>query len=411
MGGISLTGCGAASGDDGGDVVLRLVAAEYGKPGGKTGSKHYWEELADSFTESHPGTRIEVKVVDWKYVDAEVKRMVDAGNPPDLAQTGSYADYADAGLLYSADEILSIATESNFVSSLAEAGQVNRTSYGLPFASSSRLLFFNKDLFTRAGLDAAKGPGSWGGIEAAAKALKGIGIATPFGLPLGPEEAQAESLLWMLGNGGGYTDQVGGYNLDAPENIEAFQWIQGHLTGKGLATADPRGTDREQVFADFTKGRVGMFFGHPTLMRAAKEAGIDLGIVEQLPGRSSPSSSTMGVVDWLMAFKANGHREAIKDFLDFVYSDEQVLRFSARYDMLPTTVTGVNTLRAKRPDLVPFLRQLDTAVFYPAEKTTWSVVSAKIKQQIGKAATSGGNAERILGDLQAFAQRETQREE
>ncbi|MQY13061.1 hypothetical protein SRB5_32010 [Streptomyces sp. RB5] len=401
-----------AGGSDGEEeVVLKMIAADYGKPGTKTSSKYYWDDLAEEFANNNPGLSVDIKVLDWKDVDAEVKKLVDAGTPPDLAQIGAYADYADQGELYTLDEVLSIPTQSNFVASLAEAGEVKRTPYGLPFVSSSRLLFYNKRLFLDAGLSADKGPQSWEDIAHDAQVLKANGVKTPFGLPLGPEEAQGEALLWMLGNGGGYTDEVGGYNLDSPENIETFKWIQQNLTGQGLSTKNPRATNRQQVFDEFLKGDVGMFFGHPTLMRDAQDQGIDLGIVSALPGNGGPAASTMGVVDWMMAFKKNNHQKAIGKFLDFVFSDDKVLQFATRYDLLPTTVSGVNRLRREREDLVPFLTQLESAVFYPAEKTSWAAVAASIKEKIGKAATSGGDPEEILGDLQAEAQKASQLKE
>lgn len=55
-------------------------------------------------------------------------------------------------MLYRADELLSISAQGSFVPSLAQAGQVRRVQYGLPFTASTRLLYYNKDLFSRAGL-------------------------------------------------------------------------------------------------------------------------------------------------------------------------------------------------------------------------------------------------------------------
>ena len=41
--------------------------------------------------------------------------MVDAGDAPDMAQIGAYADYAAKGQLYRADDLLSIRTQADFV--------------------------------------------------------------------------------------------------------------------------------------------------------------------------------------------------------------------------------------------------------------------------------------------------------
>lgn len=84
----------------------------------------------------------------------------DGKAPPDIAQIGAYADYAKAGKLYSADEMLSIPTQANFLPKLVDAGRVNRIQYGLPFVASTRLLFYNKKSFSQAGLAAPPAPGA-----------------------------------------------------------------------------------------------------------------------------------------------------------------------------------------------------------------------------------------------------------
>lgn len=401
---LPLSACGDGSG--GGDVTLKVVAAEYGTSESDT-SRRYWEQLAAKFSNDTPGISVEVEIIPWEDIDARVDKMVEEGNPPDIAQMGPYAEYSSGDLLYSTDQLLSIPTQANFVPSLAAAGEVNRVQYGMPFVSSSRLLFYNKTLFEAAGLGTRPedAPKDWDELLDAAQALKDTGVKIPYALPLGPEEAQAETLMWMIGGGGAYTDDVGSYTIDSEQNIHTFNWIRDNLVGAGLTYAAPSKTNRRAAFADFVKGDVGMIFGHPTLMQDLRREKVDFGIALKLPGRDGPSESTMGVADWIMAFKANGHRSEIGKFLDVLFEDTNVLKFAQRYDLLPTTVSGVDELSRGRKDLQPFLDQLQTAVFYPDNKTSWARVNAELKKRIGKAAESGGEPpERVLTNLQSVAE-------
>lgn len=50
----------------------------------------------------------------------------------------------------------------------------------MPFNSSTGVLWYNKDLFERAGLDPDKPPRTWDELEAATRSLKEKGVATPF---------------------------------------------------------------------------------------------------------------------------------------------------------------------------------------------------------------------------------------
>ncbi|MEU4213373.1 extracellular solute-binding protein [Streptomyces sp. NPDC026206] len=397
----ALTACGSEG--PGGDKKLKLVAADYGdKPGNS--SKKYWDALVRQFEKQHGGIKVDVEVYSWTEVDKKVADMVAAGKAPDLAQIGAYADFAAAGKLYSAEQMISIPTQAEFISSIAKAGEVHRVQYGLPFVGSTRLLFFNKALFRKAGI--AKAPESWDELQAAAAKLQAARVPIPFGLPLGPEEAPAETMLWLLGGGGGYTDNTGAYTIGSPENVKTFTWLRDELVGKGLTgSGNPARTNRQDVFDAFTKGEVGMLHGHPTLMQQAKAEKVEFEMAP-LPGIKGRAKSTMGVADWMMAFKKNGHSEQIGTFLDFVYNKDNVMSFTTEYRLLPVTTTASTAMRESRAhsDLWPFLEQLENAEFYPADKTSWAKVSVAIKEKIGSAVQKGGDPSAVLGEIQREAE-------
>ncbi|MEU1350476.1 extracellular solute-binding protein [Streptomyces sp. NPDC005775] len=388
----TLAGCGGAGGSD--DVTLKLVAADYGT-GEANKSQTYWDGVARSFEDSHPGIKVDVTVLPWTDIDREVAEMVKDGKAPDIAQIGAYADYAKAGKLYSADQMLSIPTQANFLPKLAEAGRVSRIQYGLPFVASTRLLFYNKDLFSQAGL---KAPRTWDDIADDAEALKQRGVKYPFALPLGQEEAQAETMMWLLSGGGGYTDDVGSYNIDSDENVQTFDWLKSNLVDKGLVgPVAPGKLDRAKAFEAFAKGDVGMLNGHPTLMEDAEKRGVNFGMV-QLPGADGPTSAPMGVADWIMGFKQNGHRVEMGKFFDFMFSDKNVIEFADKYDLLPVTDTASAAMEddPKSKPLHEFLAALPDAEFYPFGKTSWAQASESIKQNIGKAVEPGANPQSVL---------------
>ncbi|MFJ4625056.1 extracellular solute-binding protein [Streptomyces sp. NPDC088847] len=394
-----LGGCGLGGGS--GDVTLRLVAADYGDSASNS-SRKYWDGVVKAYEAKHKNVKVEVSVYSWNDVDRKVKEMVAAGKAPDMAQIGAYADYAAAGKLYSTAELLSIPVEADFLEPLLDAGQVNHIQYGMPFAASTRVLFYNKTLFTAAGLTPPK---DWSELAADAQALKARGVKYPFALPLGSEEAQAETMQWLLGGGGGYTDDIGTYTLDSKQNVATFTWLRDNLVAKGLTgPVAPARLNRADAFAAFANGDVGMLNGHPTLMQQATKKGVKFGTVP-MPGRNGKAKSTMGVADWMTAFKKNGHREQIGDFLDFVYSEKNVLAFSREYDLLPVTNSASQTMEESKEDkdLRPFLDELPLSTLYPVGNTSWAAVSSDIKQRIGQAVAANGSPAGVLGQLQASA--------
>ncbi|MFJ6217033.1 extracellular solute-binding protein [Streptomyces sp. NPDC092296] len=413
VGALALTACsssggsGGDSGDKGGgkaaggEVTLKLVAADYGNTASDS-SKIYWDDVAKRFTAQNPTIKVDVQVINWDDIDKQVKTMIQSGNVPDVVQTGGYADKVADDLLYKASDVLSSDTQANLIESFAKAGQVDGTQYGIPFDSSTRVLFYNKKIFSEAGI--ADPPKTWDEIKADAQLIKDKKLApVPYALPLGPEEAQGESMIWELGNGGGYTDASGKYTLNSQANIDTFTWLKANLVGPGLTYANPATTDRKTAFADFAAGKAAMLNGHPTLIAAATAGKVDYGVAP-IPGRTAPLQSTLGVADWMMAFKKNGHQDEIKKFLDFAYTKENTLKFDEMYNLMPVTKDTLQDMTGsgKHKDLEQFFALLPTASFYPLGDTTWDAVSAEIKKSGGTAVKD--DPAQVLGALQKKAE-------
>ncbi|MFD8637401.1 ABC transporter substrate-binding protein [Streptomyces sp. NPDC059533] len=403
----SLTGCGGDSGDAAdGEGTLHLVAAEYGDTAA-TSSKAFWDKVTTDFTATHPGIKVKVDLRPWADIDREVARMVKAGKAPDMALMGSYSDFAAQGKLYSADELLSVTAEANFLEPLAEAGSIGSTLYGLPFVASSRLLFYNDTLFEKAGI---KAPKTWPELKADAQALKNKGVKFPYAMPLGPEEAHAEALIWELSNGGGYADSSGNYSLDSDQNIKTWNWVKEQLVAPGLVgPVPPSKLNRADAFAEFLNGNVGMLNGYPSLLHEARAKGIKVNAVpmpvsDTLGAGETPP--TVGVADWMMAFKQNGNGKAIGQFLDFVYQDKNLSEFANRYHLLPSTTSASRALGGANgmdSNDTQFLTALRGAQLYPVNDPTWVTVSDSIKRNIGRAVDPDGNPKAVLEEIKAKA--------
>jgi multiple sugar transport system substrate-binding protein len=402
-GALTASGCGTGTGSR--NVRLKMIAADYGDPARGNSSQAYWDALVRDFHHNHPGITVDVEVHSRKEVDKKLARMVKAGHSPDIAQTGTYAGFAAEGRLYGASEVLSIPVQADVLQPLADAGEMERVQYGMPFVASTRLLFYNKSLFSKARLDPGKPPKTWHQLAHAAARLKAAGVKIPYGLPLGPEEAPAEALTWMLSGGGAYTDRVGSYTIDAASNIKTFNWLRDELVHPKLTNKDPGGTDRKELFDAFVRGDVGMLNGHPALLKQAQHHRVKYGTAV-LPGAEGPSASTLGVADWVLAFKEGGKREEIGHFLDFVFSEKNHYTFAERYDLLPVTTSANDRMRsgAQHKSMRRFQDELTNAEFYPVAKVSWAKVSGEIKESIGKAVAKHADPADVLGGLQRGAE-------
>ncbi|MBN9620753.1 MAG: extracellular solute-binding protein, partial [Actinobacteria bacterium] len=307
---------GSGSSGSGGKVTLKLVAADYGTGPSNTSQK-YWQGIADAFHAKNPDITVSVTTINWNDFDTQVQTMIQNHQYPDITEGDYFSTYAQEGLLYSADEVLS--DPGNLLSVFAGQGTYNGKQYGMPFTTSARTLFYNKKLFSQAGISAA--PQTWADVQTDAAKIKALG-KVGFGLPLGSEEAQAESLLWMLGDGGGYKDSSGNWTIDSAPNVTAFQFLKG-LVSAGDTEPNPGTKNRTDLWKQFAQGEIGMINGSPALIPIIQSGGVltsaDWTSVP-IAGKSGPLTTTLGVCDNVAAFKENGHQAQIKAFLDAVES-------------------------------------------------------------------------------------------
>jgi multiple sugar transport system substrate-binding protein len=399
------TACGSDSGDD--QVVLRLVATEYGEAADSGTTEAYWGDVVGEFRERYPDILVNVSVIRYQDANAEVARLVREGNPPDIAQISAFADFAEAGRLHPASELLTLPVIADFLPAIAAAGERRRVQYGMPFASIITRFFYNKRLFRDAGLDDEHPPADWDELLDAAVALRDAGVTTPFALPFGHRDAHVEAATWMLSGGGGLIDTMGAYTIDAAANVETFAWLRDEFVGQGLhGTENPERVTRDDAYAAFCADEVGMLVADTLLMRPAEVRDVEFGTAP-MPGNGGPTLNALGQASWVMGFNEHDHQEEIAAFLDFVYTNTTVLGFSERYDLLPVTTPAVEAMSAssspEQQRLEPFLGELPSATFYPVGKVSWAEVSHAIGERIGETMRPGADIGSILGELQSQA--------
>ncbi len=398
---LALGGCGSSKpGSGGGAITLKLVAADYGT-GPQNSSQKYWQGIADAFHKQNPNITVTVQTINWNNFDNQVKTMVQNKQYPDVLEGDYFPDYAQAGLLYPAKDVTSPATFSNLLPVFAKLDTYNGTQYGMPFTTSARTLFYNKQLFQRAGITAP--PQTWADIQTDAAKIKKLG-KIGFGLPLGPEEAQAEALLWFLGDGGGYQDARGHWVINSAPNVTALRFMAG-LVKAGDTEPNPGTKNRTDLWKQFAQGQIGMINGSPALIPIIQSGGVltssDWASVP-IAGKTGPLDKTLGVCDNVSVFKTDSTRKAaITKFLNFLYQDRYQIQFDKEYDLLPATNSAIRALTSDST-FGSFLKALPNSVQYSSDPV-WTQVKTQIQQTIGTAMTQ--DPKHVLDAIQQTAQK------
>jgi multiple sugar transport system substrate-binding protein len=111
---------------------------------------------------------------------------------------------------------------------------------------------------------------------------------------------------------------------------------------------------------------------------------------------------TLGVEDYLMAFKKPGNQEAVRRFLDLYYQPEHITRWIAAEGFLPVTKSGLERMSGDAK-LKPYLDALPTARLVPTTDPVWDKVKLDVQQNIGRAVQPGGDPRQVLDGLQQNA--------
>jgi raffinose/stachyose/melibiose transport system substrate-binding protein len=136
-----------------------------------------WDKLAKDYQAANSGTTIKITPLENEAFKAKLTTVTQAGNPPDLFQSwggGVLAQQVQAGLV---KELTGEAASwsGNVVPAALEPYKIDGKLYGIPWDIGMVGFWYNKELFTKAGITAP--PASWGELLDAVRKLKASGTA------------------------------------------------------------------------------------------------------------------------------------------------------------------------------------------------------------------------------------------
>jgi raffinose/stachyose/melibiose transport system substrate-binding protein len=182
-----------------------------------------WQDMANEFMEANPNVTINITVMENEAFKAALQTNLQAGEVPDLFQSwggGGLREQVDAGLVQDITDL-----SSGFIGNLNEGAvglyQVDGVQYGIPFNLGMVGFWYNKDLFTQAGIDAP--PATWDEFLEDVQALKDAGI-TPIAVGAGdkwPAHFYYSYLMIREGGEAAMDEVTASLDFSTPEFIEA----------------------------------------------------------------------------------------------------------------------------------------------------------------------------------------------
>lgn len=392
---VAATGCGFGGDDDAdGKTTIDLLVPSY-----SDATTALWEGIIEDFEAEHDDIAINLEVQSWDNINDVVRTKVQSSDAPDILNIDAFAGFAGDELLYPADEVVSGEVLDDFQESFKENASIDGTQYGLPLIASARTLFVNTDLLEQAGV--AEVPTTWDELLEASQQISELGGGVSgYGMPLGSEEAQAETSIWNFGAGGDWGDESE-LTIDTPESVEAVTFMK-RMIDEGATQQDPGASNRTPLINTFIQGQLGFVVGLPPTVAQIAEENPDLNYELAPIPTSDGSPVTLGVADHLMAFENEGDKkDAIKEFLDYFYSADVYTDFVTTEGFLPVTQSGADNF--EDAELQIFIDSLPNAQFYPSANPRWSAAQGAFQSLIGQIG-QGSDPQEVLDQIATQAE-------
>ena len=231
------------------------------------------------------------------------------------------------------------------------AGTADGKSYILPFVLDLSMLFWNKGLFTQAGLDPNKAPATMAEYAAAAKKIQALNKPGVYGTATGLNCGGCMVFTWFpsiwasgdrVMNPEGTQSLLNGGNAKQIYDTWADLWRSGAVLPSSKDETGPTWT------AGFTEGKVGLMFYPATLLSSTK---FDVGVAG-IPGVNGGASTFVGG-DGIGVSKDSKNSPQAWNFLNWMMSeDAQVGVLAKNNDVVSRSDFANNSYAAKDPRLV-----------------------------------------------------------
>ena len=226
------------------------------------------QQLTDKFNSSQSDVKVSlVNQIDYVQTFNKYKAGLSSGDLPDIVQLQETDQQQmidtqtvlPAGVCAKADNY----SFSDFLPRVMSYYTVGGQTYAMPFNTSGPVLYYNKQSFTKAGLDPEKPPATLAEVRSDAEMLKSTGAVSGPPLGLKVEPGYVEHWLGLsskpyVNNSNGRKARATSSMLDSPTGKQLFSWMGG-MVSDGLASTNP--LDGPSIYDDL----VGIATGNHTM--------------------------------------------------------------------------------------------------------------------------------------------------
>jgi sn-glycerol 3-phosphate transport system substrate-binding protein len=325
---------------------------------------HTVEALVADFEKIHPEVSIQpVYTGDYATTVTKALTAFRGGNAPQMAVIGDIEAYSlmDAGAIVAASDLAKDDEGKKWIDSFYPAflRHINGKVWGVPFQRSTVVLYWNKQAFEKAGLDADTPPANWQQVVDFGKKLvvKDGQNVSQWGIEIPTTPNGYWVFQGFAATNGAHLDNGKGTAVyfNTPGNIETLQWLTdlGQKEGVSPKGAVAWGTTPQ----DFLSGKTAMMVtttGNLSVVR--KNATFPFGVA-MLPEKTQRGSPTGGGNLYVFKNASPAQQKAAMAFIRWVTAPEQAARWSIATGYVATSPAACET-----PAMKDYVKQVPQAL-------------------------------------------------
>ncbi len=284
--------------------------------------------LVKEFNALNNGIKIEYREIQLDDVVSEAMRAYSTGQAPDIIAIDNpdHALFSSHGAFLDLTDMIarsSVVKTANYFPGPLKSVMWKDKYYGIPKATNTIALYYNKDMFKAAGLDPSKPPQTWDELIADARKLTDP-AKNVYGITFSAkanEEGTFQFLPWAQMAGASY-DHI---NTDGA--VKALTtWKE--IIDQKLASPDTLTRSQWDATATFNAGNAAMAISGPwEIDRMLKDAKFDWGVaLLPVPQEGAPRSSAMGDYNWAIFSNSKHPQKAFKVLEYFVSQDDKMFK-------------------------------------------------------------------------------------
>ncbi|EWG09991.1 ABC transporter substrate-binding protein [Cytobacillus firmus] len=327
---VSACGGNETGGSEDGKVELRFIL--------NNDSPTLVEQIKE-FEKENPDIKVNVEKIPLDQFFEKIETMIAGGRTPDLLYTPVLATqrYANMDLLLDVSGDLKEEKDDFLPSALVSVKNGDKV-VGVPHFTDSIAVFYNKDLFEKAGVkvpESIESTWSWEEFAAAAEKVKSANNLK-YGVSTGSDVSQFLPFLYQ-NKGTVLSEDQKSAGINSDSSIESIEFFKS-LFDKGLASKESFiGSEKSDEL--FKQGQLPMVITFSGLINSFEKdiQGFEYGVT-YLPKKEVTATKLGGAN--IVSFNETKHpKEAVK-LMKYLTSEEKMAEFAAKEGVVPTRTSA-----------------------------------------------------------------------